>query len=222
MRKNPIDKVEIVEPPLGELSKKTYTWRRSCFTSIFSIILFIGLLFGLARIYLGSGPKVLTSLPGNFPGEVPVYDQDNVQRITYIPGRYKEHGLALTAFIPKIFISPTFYNLDGATAQNGFAAQEYQAAKGLWDLLAKPETENLDTVRVEWNHLDAEPQFVASYYINQLKNAGYTGTQEINTAGEKQFSFVRGKTRVNIYARGAVADHPGTDYAILTVHVPAP
>ena len=99
-----LDSIEIVEPPIGELSKKRNGFFRTCLTSVIIIIVLLAIGILAIRMSLGPGPKILSKLPDNFPADVPVYDRENIEVITFISGRYKNRGMEIAAFFPKIFL----------------------------------------------------------------------------------------------------------------------
>ena len=87
VRRN-LDDIEIVEPPLGELTK-THSHKRACFTGCGCIVfLIITIIIGL-KIYIGPGPQTLQKVPTNFPTDIPIYDRNNIEEITFISGQYK-------------------------------------------------------------------------------------------------------------------------------------
>lgn len=214
MHKNPIEKIQIVEPPIGELTKKHFTWRRSCFTSCTSVCIFIIILFLGIRLFVGTGPNKLKSLPNNFPTDIPLYDKDNVESIISITGQYKTRGIAIAAFFPRLILSPLFFTLNDAPSNGD------QKPLGAWQILTAPVKDTRQTIRIEWRNLNAEATFVTSYYKNELKKIGYRVSNETNSYQEKQFDFQKDTQDGTFYVHADPGNKTGSDFAALTIHVP--
>ena len=149
MRRN-LDNIEIVEPPIEELTKKR-SWKGACFTSCALLfLLLIGAVVGI-KIYVGAGPESLKTVPPNFPADILIYDKDNIDSITYISARYKERGLGMATILPKLILSPIFYN-----SQNG---DSIGTLKNLWNAMSAPTTNHTDSVQIEWKNVEADPDF---------------------------------------------------------------
>lgn len=219
MRRDVIGNVQIVEPPLEELTKKKSGFRRGCLTGCVSVILFLVALIVVARLATGPGPQTLKTVPANFPVDIPVYDKDAIEQITFISGKYKNRSLEIAAFFPKIILSPL---LISAQRQSGSATSTAQKSLGsFWKVITTPVGDHRDTVQIEWKNLDAEPSFVISYYKKELIKKKFTIDVESEGQGVKQFSFSRADAvSGSLYTQGDEENRPGTDYAILTVNLP--
>ena len=174
MRRN-INNVEIVEPPIGELTKKYSafsTIKRTCFTGCGCLVLLIIAIIIFMRLALGSGPETLKKLPDNFPSDMPIYDQENAEKITFVSGKYKNRGVEIAAIFPKIILSPLLLTMN-KTEQGTADTSKFTSAKNLWSIISTPVSDHRDTVQVEWRHLDAEPSFIINYYKTELRKADY-------------------------------------------------
>ena len=213
MAQNPIEKVEIVEPPIGELTKRHGGFKRSCFTGCGCIVLFIiGLLVGI-RLFVGSGPKAIKDLPENFPKSIPVYDSDNVDSITFISGKYKNRSLEIAGIFPKFILSPLLLKSEETASAK---VQKEDTLKRLWRLMTTPVGDSRDTIQIEWGNLHAEPAFVISYYDTELRKQGYT-TSEVTTAS---LSFEKDAITGTLTTEKVAARSNGSTFAILTVNYP--
>ncbi len=217
MRDDLIQNVEIVDPPIGELTKRGGGFKKGCLFGCLSIILFlVGSIIAL-RLAAGKGPEKLTAVPANFPTAIPVYDKDAIERITFISGKYKSRGVEIAALFPKLILSPIFLAMDkqDATGDNGT-----KVAGKMWQLLTTPVSDARDTIQIEWQNMDAEPSFVISYYKNQLLRQKYSIDEETTGKASLQivFSGPDGTTG-SLEARGDETVKPGTDYALLTVNI---
>lgn len=224
MRKNAIDNVEIVEPPIGELTKQRSGFKRACFTGCGCVVLLIILAIIGIRLFMGPGPQTVKNVPGNFPADIPVYDKDNIDSITVISGKYKNRGIEIAAFFPKVILSPLLISLNkdnNDSASTTAFAREAGTLKNLWKVITAPVGDNRDTVQIEWKSLNAEPGFVISYYKKELTKNGFQIDVESSGRGTKQFSFSRADgINGSLLAEGDAEKRPGTDYAILTVNLP--
>jgi hypothetical protein len=90
----------------------------------------------------------------------------------------------------------------------------------MWQLLTTRVSDGHDTVQIEWRNMDAEPTFVISYYKNELIKKGYTIDEETVGRLSKQITFTGPDgTTGSLQADGDEENHPGTDYALLTVNL---
>lgn len=222
MRRN-INNVEIVEPPIGELTKRYSAFssiKRTCFTGCGCLVV---LLIGIAiflRLALGSGPQTLKNIPANFPKDITIYDEDNIEQITFVSGKYKNRGIEIAAFFPKIILSPLFLTLNKGE-QNTEDTGKFASVKNLWKIMSAPVSDHRDTVQIEWRNLDAEPTFIVNYYKTELQKRGYTIDVESEGQAVRQFSFSKDTITGSIYVEGDDTLKPGTDYVVLTVNLSA-
>ncbi|MFA7653543.1 MAG: hypothetical protein WCX97_00675 [Candidatus Magasanikbacteria bacterium] len=188
MRKT-IENIEIVEPPIQELTKKRNGFFRACLLSFFLMILIIiGIIAGL-RISMGPGPKNIRSLPVNFPVDIPIYDKDNIEGITFISGKYKSRGMEIAAFFPKLILTPLLIKLD--PEQNQSTSTNKKSFRDFWKILTMPVGDSRDTVQIEWRDVDTSPGFLISYYKNELKKKDFIIDSESDAKNYKQITFSR-------------------------------
>lgn len=219
VRRN-LDDIQIVEPPLEELTKK-HSHKRACFFGcLFIVFLIISGIIGL-RFYLGSGPEALKAVPKNFPEDIPLYDKSNIEQITFIPGKYKDRGLEIATFIPKILLSPLIMRLGDNATGTPNTAEKQSYWGGLRKIIATPLGDHRDTIQIEWSNIDVDYNFVASYYKKELLKKNFTIEIESEGEGIKQFSFQRqDNVSGSLYARKRSDGGAGTGYMILTVNLP--
>ncbi len=221
MRRNILDNVKIVEPPLEELVKGRSGWKRSCAAGCGCVVvLLIGAVI-FVRVFTGPGPQTLKTAPPNFPKDIEIYDAENMEKITFISGRYKNRSIEIAALFPKVILSPLLLALNKDTEATTSTAKG-EVLKNIWKIISTPVGDHRDTVQIEWRELDAEPSFVISYYKTELGKKGFTIDVESSGQGVRQFSFSRAVDGVSgsLYAKGDEENRPGTDYAILTVNLP--
>ena len=214
VRRN-LDNIEIIEPPLNQLTKK-HSYKRTCLTGCGCLVfVIIAAAIGL-RLYIGAGPTVIKNLPANFPSDIPVYDKDAIENITFISGKYKDRGIEIAAFFPKVILSPLLVKME-----QGQAANNTTGWGGIWQVITTPVGDHRDTVQINWSNLDAEPSFIISYYRKELTKKNFKIEVESEGKDVRQFSFSREDgTSGSLYVQGDETARPGTDYAILTVNLP--
>ena len=220
MRRN-INNVEIVEPPIGELTRKYSafsTIKRTCLTGCGCLVLLIIGIIIFVRLALGSGPQTLKKVPDNFPNDIPIYDIDNNEQITFVSGKYKNRGIEIAAFFPKIILSPLFLTLN-KNEQNTNDTGRIASVKNLWNIISAPVSDHRDTVQIEWRSLDAEPSFIINYYKTELQKNDYKIDVESEGKAVRQFSFSKDTITGSIYVQGNEELKPGTDYVVLTVNL---
>ena len=220
MRRN-INNVEIVEPPIGELTKKYSAFsaiKRTCFTGCGClVVLIIGIIIFM-RLALGSGPQTLNKVPDNFPNDIPIYDADNTEQITFVSGKYKNRGIEIAAFFPKIILSPLFLTLN-KDEQSTNDAGKLASVKNLWKIISAPVSDHRDTVQIEWRNLDADPSFIINYYKTELQKNDYNIDVESEGQDKYQFSFSKDIITGSIYVEGNGDLKSGTSYMVLAVNL---
>ncbi|OGH88472.1 MAG: hypothetical protein A3J93_04380 [Candidatus Magasanikbacteria bacterium RIFOXYC2_FULL_42_28] len=217
VRRN-LDDIQIVEPPLEELTKQ-HSHKRGCFLScVFIIFLIVSSVIGI-RFYLGAGPQTIKAVPPNFPADIPLYDKNNIEQITFIPGQYKDRGLEIATFIPKILLAPFISRLSTGTTTAGVTETD-SYWNGLRQVISRPPGDYHDTVQIEWRSIDADYGFIISYYKKELLKKNFIIETESEGQNTKQFSFKRDNASGSIYTRGHIDSLSGTEYLILTVNLP--
>ena len=150
MPKNKLDTVEIVEPPLGELTKKRSSFKRTCFTGCGCLLLLLIALVAAFRIAVGAGPTTLPTVPKNFPDTITIYDKDTIDRITFISGRYKNRSMEIAALFPKVILSSLLLTIQH-DEQPKIQSDNMAAApltRRFWSMLTAPVGDARDTVQI--------------------------------------------------------------------------
>lgn len=211
MRRN-LDNIEIVEPPIEELTKKR-SWKGACFTSCaLLLILLIACGVGI-KLYVGPGPKTLKSVPDSFPADILIYDKDNIEVITYVSARYKQRGLGIATILPKLVLAPVFYGSQEQDAKG--------AIKNIWNAVSTPSGDHKDSVQIEWTNVNADPSFIISYYKKELRKKNFKTEVESRGDNVQQFSFTREDgISGSVYATNTADKKSSTDYLMLTVNIP--
>ena len=225
MRKN-IEQIEIKEPPIQEITKRKSCARRSCTTGFGCIFIFLVAALLLLKFAAGPNVKNLKEVPDNFPAEVPVYDKDNITKITFISGKDKNRVLELAAFIPKLILSPIILVLDNnietkreVDDKGNVSIKKDADWKDWWRLIQEPVADDRDIVQIEWTGLSAEPRFIYKYYENELEKSDYEIQQLSYEDTKKEFNFQLGEIEGIIYIEDVIEEN-GTDFVSLTINIP--
>lgn len=217
-----LDNVEIVEPPLEELTRKGSFFKQTCLTGCGCIVvLVIACVVGI-RIFLGSGPKTHKTIPMEFPTNIPLYDKDAIETITVIPGKYEKRSIELALFFPKIILSPLSSNTSTTRHSLSDRFETYfDALQHLWQEGSIPPDAYGTTITIEWHSLEAAPEFIAAYYTNELKKRNFTIIPKTEDKNNLSFSFTGPKIITGTFsAEKQPKGISGTAYATLSITVP--
>jgi len=212
MRRN-IEQIEIKEPPIQEITKSKSCARRSCTTGLGCIVIFLIAALLLLKFVAGPNVKELKQVPDNFPKEIPIYDKDNITKITFISGKDKNRVLEMAAFIPKLILSPIILVLDNNIKEDA-------DWKDWWKLMQEPVADNRDIIKIEWTELSAEPRFIYKYYENELEKFDFDVEQLTYDDTKKEFSFQLDEIEGIMYIEDIVEEN-GTDFISLTINIPS-
>lgn len=214
------DKVEIVEPPIEELTKGRSWLRRVAFFGCGGFGLLVIVVVVIGWLALRPGAQTKRAVPEEFPANIPLYDKDSIVRITVYPGRWQARLQTLRDLTPgpleRILprLPPTLLPpISTNPPPKSFG-------KKLWDFLSQP-PERLESIQIEWSAMTADSDFVYNYYRAELRKKKFIIGESKNTADrarELTFSNDRG-----ISGRLILKSEPnqaGTDYALLTVNLP--
>ncbi len=224
-----IDKIEIKEPPIEELSKK-----RSCFfrfittgCGCFVLAFLVSLL--ILRFSIGPQSKELRDIPAEFKNMVTIYDFDGVEKITYTPGKERGRLIEGAGYIPKLIIAPFIIILDKEYKYIPLP-EEKQKKAGFWEkffaFVKEPITDHRDVYVLEWKQLSADQEFIEEYYRKGLEKLDFTIDTETKDKTHSQFFFSKPSTTDERAVEGTVRItdeniQNGTDSVSLTVIVPS-
>jgi len=214
--------VEIVEPPIEELTKKNRWVGKACLSGCGFLLLFIIASVVSVKLFIGPGPKEAKNLPNNFPRDIPIYDEYNVEKITVISARYKSRSVEFAALFPKVILSPLIMSLGGnSNPEMSTATEETSMAKEIWRIITQPITDMTDTVEVEWSNIQSEPKSMMSYYTTKLADANFNLDTESEGTGFQQLTFSRSDGfSGSVYIGFTPQNLKQIDYAFLIVNIP--
>lgn len=217
MRRDIIKDVKIKEPPLEELSRRYSTFsniKRTCLAGCGCLVFLLVALIIILKFALGVGPQQVTTAPANFPADIPIYGKENITAITFISGKYKNRAIEIAAIFPKLILSPLISVLDKDLVDD--QAGKKSTLKNMWRIINSPISDQRDVIKIRWDNLTAEPDFVYNYYQTELKKKGYTIEAESKGQIEQQFSFSKQTTAGSLYVK---SDHEKTGTALANLIV---
>lgn len=219
MRRN-IEKIEIQEPPIEELKKKRSCLKHTCVSGCGCLILF--LIGSIIFLQLTSGERVkeLKNVPDNWPKSIPVYDKDNISKISILSGQERGQNLEKIALIPKFILSPIFIILEKKFPVEKNNPEGRMEQKTTWEsfvkIMKEPVADHRDKIQIEWSNLPAEPYFIFNYYKNALKKENFSINESVDREEIRQFKFNLDQTEGVLYIKDT-AENKGTDFASLTL-----
>ncbi len=229
MRQEP-SSVEIQDPTMKTLGKKSSCLKRSCVSGLGCITLFVIAIIIIVRIAIGPGPKDISGLPGHFPQDmVTLYNQDNTSSVKYISAHQKSRGFEIASFFPKVILAPIFaaYNPLNPekkiekTVESGHVVYRKSFT---WDdfleLTTTPVLEENDTVVIEWNNLGAQMQFIADFYANEFEKNDFVSTRHTSKPGTIKMTFRKEDIFATLYLEDIDEETKGTDFTVLSVDFP--
>ncbi len=221
-----IDKIEIKEPPIEELSKKRSCVFRAILTGCGCFVLAFLVSLIILRFSVGPRTKEIGDIPPEFKNIVTIYDFDGVEKITYTPGKERGRIIESAGYIPKLIIAPFIMYFDKEYKYIPLPADE-RASAGYWDkflaFVKDPITDHRDVYVLEWQSLPAEEDFIEEYYRKGLEKLEFTIHTETKDKTHSQFFFTKEEQEIEGTLR--IVDEKidnGTDYVSLTVIVPSP
>ncbi len=214
-----IDAVEIKEPPLQELNKKRSCLKRSCMTGCGCIIIFLIACLVILKIASTPPTKELKQVPERITSNLPLYDEKNIEKITFTSGQERGQVIELAAYVPKLVLMPFILMLEKyqpAESASSTQAINWQAAI---ELFKEPVADHRDITNIEWKSLDASPRFIMDFYRGELQKRGYSITVTADTQNTRQFSFKKNDIEGAIYLKN-IPGKEGTEYVLMTIQMP--
>ncbi|MFA5127931.1 MAG: hypothetical protein WC457_02940 [Patescibacteria group bacterium] len=213
--------VEIVEPPMQEFRKRGHWFATACLSGSGCVLLFIASIVIGIKFYIGAGPATVKNLPTNFPTDVPIYDQYNIDKITYISGRYKSRSMEMATFFPKLVLSPVISREQNAPSTS--AKENGNIFKEVFRMILKPIGDSRDMIQVEWRDITSDVNTMITYYKRNLTTNGFTIESETQGNNYRQLTFSRqDNLSGTIFAEFSDQKTKKVTYAFIMVNLPYP
>ncbi len=215
-----IEKVEIKEPPIQELSKKKSCFWRSCTTGCAFIFIFLIISLFLIRFATTPKVKVAKELPRSVELSVPLYDTENIEKIAITAGKDRSKAVERAVVIPKIILSPILVTLEKHLGDEDTTStkKSYIDIDAFRKIIEEPIADHRDIVQIEWRDLPATPWFVASYYKTELRKKGFDVIVTSDKGITRQFSFHKNNIDGAVYIKGFEKSE-GTEFVIVTINL---
>lgn len=221
--RNELDNIVIQEPPIQELIKRKSCLKRGCLTGCGFIVII--LIASVAILKFASTPKIkkLKQVPENFPQAVPVYDKDEINKITLTYGKNRSKAVEIAASLPKKILLPSIKALYERYYPSALDKNSEKNQRAKWydlaQILKEKNSDRRDTVKIEWNPLPAEPKFIQQFYTQELEKNGFEVSEPSNTERTRKFTFQKAEIEGVLYIEDE-PKNPGTDYFSLTIMSP--
>lgn len=212
--------VEIQGPPMREMGNgRSSCMRRGCLTGTGCMVLVLVVALAIIRLAVQPNAKHIKRVPEEFPSDIPVYDEENVDDIALVTGKKRSRAVEVLGYIPKVITAPLVlgFDIDIPGIEEPTSAKDASAWQTFYTFLNAPITDTRDAVTIAWNDLAAEPDFLADFYTDELTARGFTITRTANDDRTKRILF----SKYPIDGVFTIRDNPetsGTNEARMTVH----
>lgn len=212
------DIIEIQGPPIDEIQKRSSCLKQGCLSVLLFISITLLFLVLLVIFFVKPNSENLNKLPEKFPDSIPMYDEKNIERITYISGEERKQAIKLLAFVPKAILSPLIIALENADMATGADTEN------LWEsfirILGTPLSDHRDIVTITWSELRANTQFLYSFYKINLIDKGFREESELKLNKDRLRFVDDNDTTVILEIHDDENQQNGTNYVILKVYFP--
>ncbi|MBT3816942.1 MAG: hypothetical protein HOE80_00450 [Candidatus Magasanikbacteria bacterium] len=208
--------VIIQEPPMQELRKQRSCLKRTCTTGCGCIVIFFIAMILLLQFMNKPRTKELKEVPNIIEDMLPLYDEANIDRITYFSGKEKHKTLEAIAIIPKVILSPIILLLEEQFIDT---PEEKTTWDRLTSFITEPVSDQRDVYTIYWSILSAEPSFIEQHYAKELEKNEFITQIGSSSLTTKQVLFKKEQTDVILY----IKDNPnknGTDLFSITISIP--
>ncbi len=222
--------VQIQEPTLKEINKRSSWIRGSCLTGAGCIVFFFAGLYFVFRLVVGSGPAVLSEFPDDFPRDIPQSNPDKLIRVTYVDATTKSRAMWLATAIPEIMLAPLLGEIDPnariTETHDSLGRVDFERSIDRSDLLryiAWPiGASNTKTVVATWSGINSYPSILADNLERSLKQKGFTVAEDAHPADNAaDFSFNRADNISGTFrAIDLHSDQSGVEFVELIVNYP--
>lgn len=218
MNNDKINDIEIIEPPMQELKKRGAWLPTACFGGCGFITIFILIIIIGIKLFIGHGPKKITELPKNFPQNIPIYDEYNIDKITYISGQYKSRSIRIATAFPQLILSPltSSKNLDTVDKPT----KKLSIVKKVLNFINTPSGDSRDTIQIEWYDIPSESDIMIHYYKTKLKDIGMIIENEEKNNNFTQFTFNNKENLSGTIRTEYTKNKTNIDYAFIIINLP--
>jgi hypothetical protein len=212
---DPIKPARAVEDRPGGDVVSGRPWFSICCIGCLLVIAAIGIGgFILLRVLTGPTSMTLTSLPDNYPKDLPLYRLEDAASISLVKGSQKSRMLQLLTGPAKLFVQAT-----GGSASSSVGTDLASTTQDIKNAISaySSQLEHQDTLTVTWKNLKASRLDVVRYYEDLFKKAGLKeqATRDDATATDLVFAS-RPDEAIQIDLQD-LPDVSGIDELVITV-----
>ena len=219
-------KVEVKDPAVKELQEDRSCLRRSCTKGCFFIVVLFVIFLGILKFTASSHIKTVEKIPNNFPQEVPIYDEDNIEKIILSSENNNSFLSKSAKIIPKFLIVSTYLALGKNSPkelenylQISNKVQKQGKISQFMYLMKTPTKEQKDRIKIYWKNLQADPDYLSDFYITNLENKGFSVNKSKEDINKTRITFNKDNVVGNVYIEDKNTQQ-NTHKMILTVIIP--
>jgi hypothetical protein len=148
-----------------------------------------------------------------------IYDEDNIDSITYLSGERRQKSMRILTYVPRLLLVPviTLLDIDIPQEKTGEPSDQNPWQRA-YSFVNNREIDARDVITIKWQHLSAEPSFIEAFYRTEFRKASFS-TENASTENEQGLLFHKGPVDGTL----RITDRPeidGTDLLVLTIHLP--
>jgi hypothetical protein len=219
MRKD-INKVEIKNPPIGELKNKKSCFARTCLGGCGCVIVFIFACLLILMISIKPKAKEVKSVPDYITRSIPIHNQESINRIEVTPGEERNKLIEKLAIVPKAVIAP--FVVEFKKIKNKQEKTEESEGYFDWNEMKKvinsPIADHRDIVEIEWLEVEEQPSFIFKNYKKELKRKDFDVEVSSDKPEVSQFTFEKEGIDGVIFIQDDIIER-GTDYVLMRVKI---
>jgi hypothetical protein len=216
------DSVQIQDPPLEAIEKKHSCVRRSCVTSC-GCFLFV-IIGAAALVIWNTKPTIKTfkSPPPVVPADLPLYDPDSIETITYTAGKPRRPIVdgavigAKTILAPLVYVRDQYIKKYISSGNSDATVSTSTFRDAVVEYITSPAAPITDVVEIIWHDSSATPNYIMNYYTKELKKYHYTITEKTGSNDDQALFFTRDNIKGVLEIKNDPAT-PATDLFSITL-----
>jgi hypothetical protein len=191
-------------------------WKVCCVGCCSGILVIIVLLFASLRFFSGPGPRVIASLPEQFPVELTLYRPEEAREIVYYPAHSKSAVVKLVTG-PLDWVRRFTPKNGSSELANGLAVTNTVAFVNDAMRSRLTNAQGYDTVAIRWSDVAASSNEILKFYAGSLKQAGIRSPQmrRDDATGTNEMVGTADGLRVNLL----LVDNPKTPNIVDNVSI---
>lgn len=211
--------VVIEEPAIQKLSHKTSCLKKTCFNACGCLVLVLIGSFIFLRMIASPNEQNLKTIPETLKTQIPLYDTESLQKITFAAGKEKQNKIGLLVFLPKLIISPFVVHFPEKFLATESFSNTSTKKEILYTFMRAPITEAKDSYTLEWENLTAEPDFIYNFYKDEMEKKKFTTQYDQSTEDLHQLLFSSTSSMAAVRIEDKKNIKNGTDRVIMNISI---